>query len=179
MSEELDILNGNEIALIDVLAHVDRGQREIARRTGFSLGMTNMLLKRLTKKGYVKVINLNGRTLRYMLTPAGMQEKLKKSYNFVLSSVRQVYELRERVVSILAAWPADSVCVYLWGGNEIARLAEEVAREAQYDATAILNLSDVIPGEDEKEVVLLVCDMNAEFPEEEVSGWHVHRLYDI
>jgi len=39
-------------------------------------------LKKLIKKGYVKIKYLNRKKLQYILTPKGFAEKLKKSYSY-------------------------------------------------------------------------------------------------
>ncbi|HHT45933.1 MAG TPA: winged helix-turn-helix transcriptional regulator, partial [Firmicutes bacterium] len=53
----------------------DVTQRDIARNTGMGLGTVNILLKKMIKKGLVKIERLNARSLRYMLTPKGLKEK--------------------------------------------------------------------------------------------------------
>lgn len=49
-----------------------------------SLGMTNLLLKRLAKKGLVKAQKLNWNRTRYLLTYEGAAEKTRKSYAYAL-----------------------------------------------------------------------------------------------
>ena len=56
MSNELEILkNVEEKNTIT--------QRELAKRTGLSLGSVNVLLKRLIHKGFVKIEHINAKTL--------------------------------------------------------------------------------------------------------------------
>ncbi len=61
-------------------------QRKISHKLGLSLGMTNLVLKRLANKGYIKVKGLNRRKVQYILTPKGFAEKTKKSYRYYLNS---------------------------------------------------------------------------------------------
>ena len=44
-------------------------QRELARKTGLSLGAVNVLIKRLINKGLLKIEHINARTIRYFLHP--------------------------------------------------------------------------------------------------------------
>jgi len=44
-------------------------QRKISSNTGLSLGAVNLLLKKMVRKGLIKVEKLNARTVRYILTP--------------------------------------------------------------------------------------------------------------
>lgn len=76
-------------------------QRSIASGTGISLGTVNMLLKQMTKKGLVKVERLNSKTLRYILTPRGMQEKIKRTYNFARASYRRISIISNTVKTLV------------------------------------------------------------------------------
>jgi DNA-binding MarR family transcriptional regulator len=64
-----------------VLTHLQENeqttQRNISQRTGLSLGAVNILLKKMARKGLIKIEKLNTRTIRYILTPQGMKEKTR------------------------------------------------------------------------------------------------------
>ena len=62
-------------------------QRTIADRAGISLGMTNLIIKRLIGKGYIKAKQLDKRKIQYLITPKGFSEKANKSYNFALKTI--------------------------------------------------------------------------------------------
>ena len=68
-------------------------QRSIAYHTGISVGGVNMLLKKMIKKGLIKVENINARSLRYILTPKGMKEKLELTYRFTRSSYQKIAKI--------------------------------------------------------------------------------------
>lgn len=72
-------------------------QRSLSTHLGLSLGITNILLRRLIKKGYVKVTALNRRSVRYILTPKGFSEKLHKSYAFALRTLRAHEAIRRKL----------------------------------------------------------------------------------
>lgn len=134
-------LSTKEFALIENLAE-HQSQRGLALATGFSLGMTNLLLKRLVKKGYVKVVTLNGRTLRYMLTPVGFAQKVKRSYEFLVASIRQLNEVKERIREVIAAENGVNRRIWVLGQNELAGLAKEVLMDARIDFGTIGNPDD-------------------------------------
>lgn len=122
-------LSSKELAVIaNIESH--QNQRRLAEATGFSLGMTNLLLKRLVKKGYVKVTTLNGRTLKYMLTPSGFAQKIRRSYQYTLNSIRFLNEVRARIRATVTNSIASGQTVYLVGDNELADLAIDALREA-------------------------------------------------
>ena len=152
-------LSPKEQLLISVLSDETQSQRSLARASGFSLGMTNLLLKRLVGKGYIKVVNLNGRTLRYILTPRGFSEKLHRSYNYLIASIRNLNLLRDRVRNIVLERIRDGQGVYLIGQNELATLARETLKEAGFEAR-IISGDQALSGEFALEGSLcLQCDM--------------------
>jgi len=76
-------------------------QRLIAQRTGLSLGSVNILIKKMTRKGLVKVEKLNSRTMRYILTPKGMQEKARLTYNYVRQSYKQILKINQALNEVI------------------------------------------------------------------------------
>jgi len=64
-------------------------QRYLARKLNISLGLANSFIKRLAKKGYVKITTIPRNRVKYMLTPQGFAEKVDLRMN--LSSILSVY----------------------------------------------------------------------------------------
>jgi len=62
-------------------------QRGLAQRLGVSLGRVNYCLRALTKKGWVKADNFrrsdNKKAYAYVLTPAGVDGKLRLTVRFL------------------------------------------------------------------------------------------------
>ncbi len=155
-----EILSENEQLLLNAVSEENLNQRKISRTTGLSLGMTNLLLKKLASRGYIKVVNLNGRTLRYILTPQGMQEKLRKSYDFVLRSVRQVYTIRERVLSVVQSVDVENCEFLVLGENELGVLVKEILTEER----VLLTESEWAAGDSQagRFRCIFLCGMNFE-----------------
>jgi DNA-binding MarR family transcriptional regulator len=79
------IIGERELRIIEEISqNQNLTQRKISHKLGLSLGMTNIILKRLASKGYIKVKGLNRRKVQYILTPKGFAEKTKKSYRYFL-----------------------------------------------------------------------------------------------
>lgn len=80
-------------------------QRGIARATGMNLATVNYCLKRLADKGFVKLKNVsrsrNKLRYLYIITPEGIWEKSRLTYNFIKKTYRQFRDLEERVESDL------------------------------------------------------------------------------
>ncbi|MFC2091171.1 winged helix-turn-helix transcriptional regulator [Elusimicrobiota bacterium] len=73
-------------------------QRDIAKDVGLSLGLTNILINRLIKKGYVKASKLNAKKVSYMITPKGIKQKAEKSYRFMKRSFSVINDLKGMIV---------------------------------------------------------------------------------
>ncbi|MGV8058373.1 MAG: MarR family EPS-associated transcriptional regulator [Smithellaceae bacterium] len=81
---------------IDANSHLT--QRELSSRLGLSLGKINFLMKAMIEKGLIKAENFkkssNKRAYLYLLTPMGIEDKAKKTYQF-LSRKMEEYEKLE------------------------------------------------------------------------------------
>lgn len=93
MSNELEILRSVEEKNTIT-------QRELAKRTGLSLGSVNVLLKRLIHKGFVKIEHINAKTLRYVLTPKGLMEKARLTYKYIVLSYNYISGIEQKIESI-------------------------------------------------------------------------------
>ena len=76
-------------------------QRELARELGFSLGKLNYCLKELKKKGLVKIKNFkkNENKIRYIyvLTPRGIDHRIKLTIQFMKRKMREYDELNKEI----------------------------------------------------------------------------------
>ena len=76
-------------------------QRELAEELGFSLGKLNYCLKALKDKGLVKIKNFekNPRKINYIyvLTPRGIAEKTKLTFNFMKQKMKEYDELKKEI----------------------------------------------------------------------------------
>ncbi len=70
-------------------------QRSLAASAGLSLGMTNVLLKRFSEKGWVTVRRVNARNLQYALTPEGVQEIARRTYRYLRRTARNASLYRD------------------------------------------------------------------------------------
>ena len=160
-----EYLSQKELILLQNLEE-HQSQRSLAHASAFSLGMTNILLKRLVRKGFVKVTTLNGRTLRYILTPIGFAEKVRRSYDFLVVSIRQLNEAKRKIKNaILSESTAESI--WLIGKNELADLALEILGDIPIQVRFLPDSKPqngwdiVVQGS-----ILLICDPDRTCPPE-------------
>ena len=99
-------------------------QRSLANRLGIALGLTNLYLRRLVRKGYVKCVNVQSNRLRYLLTPKGVTEKTRLTFEFMQYSVSLYGQVRQRLQAVLAPYALDEQTrVAVYGTGEAAELA--------------------------------------------------------
>ncbi|MBI3394533.1 MAG: winged helix-turn-helix transcriptional regulator [Spirochaetia bacterium] len=163
-------LSPKELLLIQ---HLDehQNQRSLAKASGFSLGMTNLLLKRLVKKGYVKVTTLNGRTLRYILTPVGFAEKVRRSFEYLVVSIRQLNDVKNRIRNVILAEGGSDRRIWVMGQNELAGLTKDVLRDVGIEFESVSN--SLSPEEWERlspGSVILLCDPDHHWPQGSPEG---------
>jgi DNA-binding MarR family transcriptional regulator len=121
-----------EFSVMESIAAADRGaasltQREIARRSGLSLGMTNALLKRLADRGWIKLTRISTRTIRYALSPEGVAEIARRSAGYFRRSAKYAEVYRERLESFVLGELRKGIgTLVLVGSSELDFLMEYV-----------------------------------------------------
>ena len=113
-----------ELSLLsEVQRTPDTTQRGLASRLGISLGLTNLLLRSVAHKGYVRVAKANWRRRIYALTPKGMVRRvlLTGAYiNRVLDHYQKVKLILREELEPLALHAESRVAIY--GTGEFAEL---------------------------------------------------------
>ena len=76
-------------------------QRELAGELGFSLGKLNYCLKELQKKGLIKINNFKRNNNKinyiYVLTPRGIDHRLKLTIKFMKKKIQEYDELKSEI----------------------------------------------------------------------------------
>jgi|TARA_B110000967_G_C18888207_1_gene565473 EPS-associated MarR family transcriptional regulator len=76
-------------------------QRKLALDLGFSVGKLNYCIKKLQDKGLIKIKNFNNNPEKmnyaYYLTPKGISEKIKLTYNFMKRISKEYDELKKEL----------------------------------------------------------------------------------
>lgn len=67
------------------------------------MGTVNLLLRRMVRKGLLKMERINGRMLRYIITPKGMAEKAKLACHYLRQSYRQILTISQALEAVVAA----------------------------------------------------------------------------
>src|SRR5262245_35066909 len=118
-------------------------QRALAARLGVALGLTNLYLKRLAKKGYIKVAEFPRRPaarkrLRYLLTARGIAEKSRLTYDHMVYALNLYRRARQTLRESLSQLPGAGLKrVALYGTGEAAELAYLTLKEFELEPIGI------------------------------------------
>jgi DNA-binding Lrp family transcriptional regulator len=105
-------------------------QRSISSELGVALGLTNLLIRRLVGKGYVRMAGMGTRHVRYLMTPAGW-EALAHATRLSLENTIHLYtqtreQIRASLVAVSARCPVDAdgqKRVVFYGAGDVAEIA--------------------------------------------------------
>jgi len=140
-------------------------QRDFAKATNLSLGMTNALLKRFAEKGWIMMKKVSPRTIRYALTPDGMNTLAERSKNYMsrtFRNIRECTESMERVV--MESMQRGCSQVVLYGESDIAFIIEYACSKygVQFCKAGVPSCSDVAVASKQPNVLAIVGEQVGE-----------------
>ena len=85
--EQKNPLDSPEYRDLRLITEVEKtpaiNQRQLSVRMGIALGLTNVLLRNLVQKGYVRVSNASWKRRLYNLTPEGLAHKFRLTTGYI------------------------------------------------------------------------------------------------
>jgi len=115
-------------------------QRALARKVGLALGLTNSLLKKMVRRGWIKVRRLDAKRLAYLVTPEGIAEKLRlwrrraeETLGFYLEARRLI---RQRLEPL---YDQGLRRVGICGTDNVAELVYLVVKEVGLEPVAVFD----------------------------------------
>ncbi|HTZ17447.1 MAG TPA: winged helix-turn-helix transcriptional regulator [Dissulfurispiraceae bacterium] len=98
-------------------------QRALAARLGIALGLVNSYIRRLYRKGHIKIKSLPKNRIKYIITPKGFTEKARLTYDYMNYSISYFRDIRGNIERTYSGMMADNIKnILLWGDGEIAEL---------------------------------------------------------
>ena len=136
-----------------ILSEIEAGrpvsQRSLASRLGIALGLTNLLLRRLVRKGLVRVSRIQPNRVGYFLTPTGIAEKARMSRVYFQDSVEFYRSARERLrtslLDLSRHWPEAPTgvpptrSVVFLGTGEVAEIAYVCLQETDLQLVGVVD----------------------------------------
>jgi len=136
---------------LEILSEIERGspitQRSLARRLGIALGLANLYLKRLANKGYIKLTTIPPRRIKYLLTPKGLAEKTRLTYEYLEYSVHLYRQIRTSLRETLSPLVKDGrPRLLIYGNGEAAELVFLTLRELDLEPAGLVDGEGGAPG---------------------------------
>ena len=82
-------------------SHPEYTQRDLSQEMGVSLGKVNYCMKRLTEKGLIKLTSFTNSPNKigyaYLLTPSGVDEKVRLTFSFLKRKINEYEVLKEEI----------------------------------------------------------------------------------
>lgn len=135
----MDVESRRELTVLEAVEqnrHIT--QRNLAAKLGVALGLTNIYLKRLIRKGYIKCVNIQSNRLLYLITPQGIAEKTRLTYEFMDYSLHLYREVRQHLSKALRPCRDAGVTrIAVYGIGEAAELAYLSLKEQGLEPVAV------------------------------------------
>ena len=132
-----------------ILSYLDQNsdatQRQLSEHVGVSLGTINILLKRMVKKGLLKIERLQPNSVKYFLTPAGIANKLERTYGYIVRTYRELALFRVRITTLLHSLIPERAKAQVWffgPDDDFSLLLKEIL-EAEFSLSERRVLSDI------------------------------------
>ena len=119
-------------------------QRQLSQRIGIALGLTNVMVRNLAQKGYVRVTQTSPKRWFYSLTPKGFSYKIRLTVAYihrVLDHYQNVRQTLREELEPLALNQESSVALY--GTGEFAELVYLGLREVGIEEIDIFGPTSV------------------------------------
>src|SRR5688572_11630039 len=114
-------------------------QRTLSARLGIALGLTNLYVKRLVRKGYVKCVTISPNRLVYLVTPQGLAVKARLTYEFMKFSLDYYRDVRRHLRESLAAGVNRQQRVAVYGTGDVAELVFLLLKEMGLELVVVFD----------------------------------------
>ncbi len=119
---------------LSVLSYIDQNsdatQRELSEHIGVSLGSINILVKRMVRKGLIKIERLQPNSVRYFLTPQGLASKIERTYAYIVRTYQEIGLFRVRITNTIKPLVKKDTHLIFFGPNDdFSYLLKEIVEE--------------------------------------------------
>ncbi len=138
-----------------ILSVVEQGkassQRSISRELGIALGLANILVVRLAKRGLIRLVRVRPSRVLYLITPAGIAEKARLSVNRLVAGIESYVEMRDRIresfARLSSAWPPGlgTKRIVFLGTGEVAEIGFVCLQDTDLNLVAVVELGGGTP----------------------------------
>jgi len=185
-----------ELRLLEELeATPDASQRRLASQLGVALGVTNLLVRNLSRKGYVRATKVGWRRWIYILTPTGFAHKVHLTLDYVdrfVSHYRRVRKLLHQEIGALSLNEESRIAIY--GTTELTELMYLALRDMRVTEIEVFDndhngreflgmpvkqLSSMLPNDYARVIVAFPTDVEARCQELRDRGVSVRQMVTL
>ena len=142
-------MNRHATHVRNILAEIEAddgiSQRRLAIRVGIALGLTNLILRRIIAKGWIRTVHGQGRRVRYVLTASGVAAKTRLTQRYLRSTL-QFYatarqRVRERFVTLSQELEArqSGKRILFFGADDIAEIGYVSLQDTDLQLTGVID----------------------------------------
>lgn len=137
-------MDHNDIRTLKILEEINKGrapsQRDLAKELNVSLGLVNSFVKRLANKGYFKITTIPKNRVRYIMTPMGIAEKSRLTYEFIRYSYKFYTDACQKLRDLYQQLEkAGCYRLALYGANDFAQIAYISCHGTSIDIVSIVD----------------------------------------
>ncbi len=131
MKEEAGQLDVRELEILEKIENNGYlTQRDLSREVGIALGLVNLLLKKMVKKGWIKIKSVDTKKISYLITPEGAREKSSLLYKRVESTIHFYIEAKRVIKDKVMHLKDEGVTnVSIYGISHISEVLFIVLKE--------------------------------------------------
>lgn len=175
-SKDLTVLSNVHQTL---LSSPNASQRDISKALNMSLGMTNSILKRFVDKGWMCMHKISARNIKYVLTPEGLKEVAKRSYNYIKRTIKNVYDFKELILDFVGKQKSLGIKnIILLGEDDIAFIIEYACQKNEISFCNIKDINNDFNIENNS-LFLLSENIDEESCPKEIFTQNVSNIMDI
>lgn len=129
---------------LEVLSALESGkavsQAAVSRRIGVAVGLVNALIKRATRKGFVKVQAVPYKRFAYYLTPKGFAEKSRLVAEYIEVSLEFFREARLQYADLFSRLENVGIRrVVLYGAGDLTEIAVLASNDSRIEVVAVVD----------------------------------------
>lgn len=138
-------MDEREFELLNILGkQLNANQRELSQKMDLSLGMVNMLIRRMITKGYIRIEQLDKRKVQYLLTPKGFTEKMSKSVKYTMNTINHIGMIKDNVKDIFQRLYSEGHRkFYIYCEHDLSILIENAVKELSYSDIELYPINEL------------------------------------
>ena len=115
-------------------------QPEIASHLGISLGLANSFIKRIARKGYIKLTTIPRDRAKYLITPQGIAAKSRLTIKYLQYSLNFYKQAKDTIARVYAQLEKEGVKnIVFYGVGELAEIAFILLQQHQMKLTGVID----------------------------------------